>query len=68
MNRDNEIAPKPGNSDLTIDNTETTNFPDSQLDNEALDFSNYVGKYKSNSNEIELTIFDISKEGIVFLR
>ncbi len=57
---------EPGTTPPIQSNTEDTDIADSNTNKETVDFGKYIGKYKADTNEIELTIFDISEDGEVF--
>ena len=61
-----DSTPEHGTTPPVQSNTENTDISDSNTNTVTVDFSKYIGKYKADTNEIELTVFDISKDGEVF--
>lgn len=58
-----DTTPSSGNNSPTQLNTGVS---DNSANKDVVEVSAYSGKYKSDSCEIELTVFDISKDGEVF--
>ena len=61
-----DSAPSTGTTAPIQSNTGNTDVLDSNASTKDVDFSKYIGKYKTDNGEIELTVFDIAKEGEVF--
>lgn len=61
-----DSTPTLGTTDSVQANTENTGVIDNNTNTEIVDFSKYIGTYKTDNGEIELTVFDIAKEGEVF--